>query len=178
MSSPCLCARLRALACVVCFLCICVLCLSQVISQGYPLSPSLAILSLQPTISSKHLHPHSPPEAPGPRTLPLFCLTVERGGPLHQSTALFIFMYRREAKKAPSRRGLYWLGIKWTLSSDSQVIYEAVIKAGALSYVRTRSRMKAAHTEHWYLTLVSPCLGGEAQQMCQTGLKQLGIYGQ
>lgn len=42
------------------------LCLSQVISQGYPLSHSLAILSLQPTISFKHLHPHSPPSAPGP----------------------------------------------------------------------------------------------------------------
>lgn len=42
------------------------LCLSQVISQGHPLSPSLVFLSLQPTICSKHLHAHSPPSAPGP----------------------------------------------------------------------------------------------------------------
>lgn len=87
-------------------------------------------------------------------------------------------MYRREAKKAPSYCGLYWLSIKWTLSSDSQVIYEVVIKAAALSYVRTRSRMKAAHTERRYLTLVSLCLGGEAQHMCQTELKHTGIYRQ
>lgn len=50
-------------------------------------------------------------------------------------------------KKGPSYCGLYWLSIKRTLSGDSLVIYEQVIKAAGLSYVRTRSRMKAAHTE-------------------------------
>lgn len=119
--------------------------LSQMISQVYPLSPSLAAPSLQPTISSKHLQPHSPPSAPGP-TRCLFCFSVKRACPSHQSTALFIFMYRREARKGPSYGGLYWLSIKRTLSDDRLVIYETVIKAGELSYVRTRSRMKAAHT--------------------------------
>lgn len=123
------------------------LCLSQVISQGYPFSPSLAAPSLQPTISSKHLQPHSPPSASGPtRCLFFFCPSVEGACPSHQSTALYIFMYRREAKKGPSYCGLYWLSIKRTLSGDSLVIYEPVIKAAGLSYVRTRSRMKAAHT--------------------------------
>lgn len=58
---------------------------------------------------------------------------------------------RERLKKGPSYCGLYWLSIKRTLSGDSQVIYEAVIKAAGLSYVRTWSRMKAAHTE----TLIS-----------------------
>ncbi len=43
-----------------------------------------------------------------------FCPSVERACPSHQSTALFIFMYRREAKKGPSYCGLYWLSIKRT----------------------------------------------------------------
>lgn len=138
---------LCALMSVCCHLCVYVcMCLSQVISQGYPLSLSLAAPSLQPTISSKHLQPHSPPSAPGPHVAS-FCPSVERACPSHQSTALFIFMYKREAKKGPSYCGLYWLSIKRTLSGDSLVIYEEVIKAAGLSYVRTRSRMKAAHTE-------------------------------
>lgn len=84
-------------------------------------------------------------QLPGPHAAS-FCPSVERACPSHQSTALFIFMYRREAKKGPSYCGLYWLSIKRTLSGDSLVIYEVVIKAAGLSYVRTRRRMKAAHT--------------------------------
>lgn len=98
-----------------------------------PLSP---LNTCSPTAHLQLLGPHAAS----------FCPSVERACPSHQSTALFIFMYRREAKKGPSYCGLYWLSIKRTLSGDSLVIYEAVIKAAGLSYVRTRSRMKAAHT--------------------------------
>lgn len=98
-----------------------------------PLSP---LNTCSPTAHLQLLGPHAA----------FFCPSVETACPSHQSTALFIFMYRREAKKGPSYCGLYWLSIKRTLSGDSLVIYEPVIKAAGLSYVRTRSRMKAAHT--------------------------------
>ncbi|KAF6724793.1 hypothetical protein FQA47_009795 [Oryzias melastigma] len=93
----CLCAFVS----VCCHLCVYVcVCLSQVISQGYPLSLSFTAPSLQPTISSKHLQPTAHLQIPSPHVASFY--SREDGAcPSHQSIALFIFMYRRGAKKGP-----------------------------------------------------------------------------
>lgn len=136
---------LCASVCVLSFVCICVCDFhrwsvksihSALLLQPPHYSPLSPLNTCSLTAHLQLLGPHAA----------FFCSSVKRACPSHQSTALFIFMYRREAKKGPSYCGLYWLSIKRTLSDDRLVIYEAVIKAGELSYVRTRSRMKAAHT--------------------------------
>lgn len=78
----------------------------------------------------------------------------------HQSECtIYIYVRKREGEK-PWHCGVYWLSIKWALSDDRDVIYEAEGETLWLSYVRTSLRMKAAHTERADSSLpLSPRLG-------------------
>ncbi len=90
----------------------------------------------------------------------LLSAQMERDPSVTSIRAYCLYLCTKERGENPWHCGVYWLSIKWALSDDRDVIYEAEGETLCLSYVRTSLRMKAAHTERADSRLpLSPCLG-------------------
>lgn len=112
---------------------------SQVISQ----CPSRYLIPTPAVLSS------SPPSLlSGPFGL-LLSAQMERDPSVTSIGVYYLYLCTKERGEKPWHCGVYWLSIKWALSDDRDVIYEAEGETLWLSYVRTSLRMKAAHRERW-----------------------------
>lgn len=90
----------------------------------------------------------------------LLSAQMERDPSVTSIRAYCLYLCTKERGEKPWHCGVYWLSIKWALSDDRDVIYEAEGETLCLSYVRTSLRMKAAHTERADSRLpLSPRLG-------------------
>lgn len=117
---------------------------SQVIRQcrGAPIPPFWP-LSHPNTCSSPFLSSIAPLRA----LRLLFSAQMERDPGVTSIRVYCLYLCTKERGEKPWHCGVYWLSIKWALSDDRDVIYEAEGETLWLSYVRTSRRMKAAHTE-------------------------------